>query len=359
MPNLLSLSMNKVILQSFNWNSHTQATFTKNLRKNVRNIKESGITTIWLPPMSRSRDPEGYYPLDYYDFDSCYGTLKDLKELAKVCKEEEVELMYDLVCWYEFHGYKRRDYAFCGRERKIDSQELFGEFKEFTKYLREELNIQGIRMDYLIGEPANELGVYLANENPEGLFVGELWDTMNYSGTVLEYDQDRHRQQIVDYIDKTKGVFHVFDFTTKGILQTALTKKELWRMIDAQGRPPGVLGWYPEKAVSFIDNHDTLGQHLWAFSYNRDVILAGYVYILFHPGTPCIYIDHYNELQHELTYLLQIREEYEPKDVVILEAMAERYTMCLNEQLIILIGGDVHYQGECLWHSGMAAIYKK
>ena len=32
---------------------------------------------------------------------------------------------------------------------------------------------------------------------------------------------------------------------------------EYWRLIDSQGRPPGLLGMWPSRAVSFIENHDT------------------------------------------------------------------------------------------------------
>ena len=34
-------------------------------------------------------------------------------------------------------------------------------------------------------------------------------------------------------------------------------KGEYWRLIDSQGRPPGLLGMWPSRAVTFIENHDT------------------------------------------------------------------------------------------------------
>ena len=30
-------------------------------------------------------------------------------------------------------------------------------------------------------------------------------------------------------------------------------------MIDSQGRPPGVLGIWPSRAITFLENHDTGG----------------------------------------------------------------------------------------------------
>lgn len=34
-------------------------------------------------------------------------------------------------------------------------------------------------------------------------------------------------------------------------------RKEWWRLRDSQGRPPGVLGMWSSRAVTFVENHDT------------------------------------------------------------------------------------------------------
>ena len=153
---------------------------------------------------------------------------------------------------------------------------------------------------------------YLDATVPE-LAFGEYWDTCEYSDGVLNYNQDAHRQRTVNWCDRTGGTSAAFDFTTKGeqprretgrravlllsvfkqprwslqsgleyeaesgadhveeaggmppmsvvgcagILQEAMGKGEYWRLIDSQGRPPGLLGMWPSRAVSFIENHDT------------------------------------------------------------------------------------------------------
>jgi len=43
-----------------------------------------------------------------------------------------------------------------------------------------------------------------------------------------------------------------FTFATQ-----ALERSEYWRLSDEKGKPPGVLGWWPSRAVTFIENHDT------------------------------------------------------------------------------------------------------
>jgi hypothetical protein len=48
-----------------------------------------------------------------------------------------------------------------------------------------------------------------------------------------------------------------------------------------------MIGLWPAKAVTFIDNHDTGStQHMWPFP--SDKVMQGYAYILTHPGNPCI-----------------------------------------------------------------------
>lgn len=47
--------------------------------------------------------------------------------------------------------------------------------------------------------------------------------------------------------------------------QEAVKNTEYWRLIDPEGKPPGFLGWWPSKAVTFVDNHDTGYDFLSAF----------------------------------------------------------------------------------------------
>ena len=48
--------------------------------------------------------------------------------------------------------------------------------------------------------------------------VGEYWDSLDYDGNVPKLNQDRHRQQTIDWITAAGGAATAFDCTTKGIL---------------------------------------------------------------------------------------------------------------------------------------------
>ena len=121
--------------------------------------------------------------------------------------------------------------------------------------------------------------------------VGEYWDSLTYHYSELDFNQDAHRQRIIDWINAAGGYSGAFDVTTKGILHAALEKTQYWRLSDANGKPPGVVGWWPSRAVTFIENHDTGStQGHWRFPAGKEP--QGYAYILTHPGTPCIFYDH-------------------------------------------------------------------
>ena len=39
--------------------------------------------------------------------------------------------------------------------------------------------------------------------------------------------------------------------------QEALGRREYWRLTDPRGQPPGLLGMWPSRSVTFLENHDT------------------------------------------------------------------------------------------------------
>ena len=49
-----------------------------------------------------------------------------------------------------------------------------------------------------------------------------------------------------------------------------MARREYWRLVDNQGRPPGMMGMWPSRAVTFIENHDTGGWLHWAGGLVKD-----------------------------------------------------------------------------------------
>ena len=320
-----------VILQGFNWTSHNHhggASLYRRLRDRVADMAAVGFSAVWLPPCSQSLSPQGYMPQDYWNLDSQYGSEQELRGLLADMREAGLLPLADVVLNHRCATRKGRD----GRWNRWDSgmragweewaitrnnsewsgtgafgtgEEWMGapnldhtntrvrdDLKQFLTWLRHDVGFGGLRLDFVKGYAARFAREYV-NHFAGDLAVGEMWTTLAYKpdGGGLEWNQDAHRQEIVNWIDATGGVCTAFDFTTKGILQEACAKREWWRLRDAAGRPPGVMGLWPSRAVSFLDNHDTGStQGHWPFPSNR--VAQGYAYILTHPATPCVLWDH-------------------------------------------------------------------
>jgi alpha-amylase len=320
-----------IILQGFNWTSHHHHggnSLYKRLRDRVADIASVGFTAVWLPPSSQSLSREGYMPQDYWNLNTAYGTEQQLRDLLTDMREAGLLPMADVVLnhrcatrrgrdgkWNRWDGVARAAWdesaitrnnaEWSGTGAYGTGEEWVGapnvdhtsnrvreDLKQFLVWLRNDIGFSGLRLDFVKGYAPRYAQEYSVAFGAE-LAVGEMWQNLAYRDGELEWNQDGHRQSIVNWVDSTQGACTAFDFTTKGILQQACATRQWWRLRDAAGRPPGVMGLWPSRAVTFLDNHDT-GSHPnqghWPFPSNR--VAQGYAYILSHPGTPCVLWDH-------------------------------------------------------------------
>ena len=367
----------EVFLQGFNWESHSGGDWYKYLKSNLEAIHEAGFTTIWLPPPTNSVSPQGYLPRDLYDLEARYGSQEDLMALLESLHSRGMKGVADIVInhrcahsqddqgrWNVFGGRLAWDAAAITRDNaefgghgargsgedytaapNIDhSQErIRQDLINWLKWLRKSIGYDGWRFDYVKGYSGEFTREYIDGSVPS-LAFGEFWDACDYTDGVLDYNQDRHRQRIVDWCDKTGGTSAAFDFTTKGILQEAVVRGERWRLVDAQGRPSGFMGLWPSRAVTFIENHDT-GSTLGHWPFPSNHLHEGYAYILTHPGTPCVFWDHWEqpELRQSIKALLKIRKEEaidSRAQIKILSARAHLYSACINGRVCMKIGKD-------------------
>ncbi|PSC74900.1 glycoside hydrolase [Micractinium conductrix] len=389
----------EIILQGFNWESCKEPWYKK-LASQAAEIAEAGFTAIWFPPSSDAVSPQGYLPRDLYDFNSKFGSEPELRDAIAVFHEQGIKVVADIVInhrcahyqgddgkWNKFGGRLAWDKtaicannpafggagAYKGNEDypaapNIDhSQErVRKDIVEWMRYLRNSIGFDGWRFDYVKGYEGRWIGEYVNATVPEMAF-GEYWDTCSYTDGVLNYNQDAHRQRTVDWCDATGGTAAAFDFTTKGILQEAVSRREYWRLIDGQGRPPGMLGLWPSRAVTFLENHDT-GSTLnhWPFPWKH--LPEAYCYLLTHCGTPCVFYDHFyfdEGLRKHILELLRIRKKYgihAKSEVNVRKAYGELYAAVIEKKVAMKIGPadwspttdkvDVGQKGWKLVHSG-------
>jgi len=82
---------------------------------------------------------------------------------------------------------------------------------------RKDIGYDGWRLDFVRGFWGGYVKDYIEASKPY-FAVGEYWDSLSYTYGEMDYNQDAHRQRIIDWINAAGGTAGAFDVTTKGIL---------------------------------------------------------------------------------------------------------------------------------------------
>ncbi|KAL7611278.1 hypothetical protein Lser_V15G11522 [Lactuca serriola] len=369
----------EILFQGFNWESNKSGRWYGELQEKVEELASLGFTVVWLPPPTESISPEGYMPRDLYNLNSRYGNVDELKALVKKFHQAGIRVLGDAVINHRCAHYQNQngvwnifggllnwddravvadDPHFQGRGNKssgdnfhaapnIDHSQEFvrKDLSEWLCWLRKEIGYDGWRLDYVRGFWGGYVKEYMEASKPY-FSVGEYWDSLSYTYGEMDHNQDAHRQRIVDWINDTNGSAGAFDVTTKGILHSAIERTEYWRLSDQNGKPPGVLGWWPSRAVTFIENHDTGStQGHWRFPGGKE--MQGYAYILTHPGTPSVFYDHmFSRYKSEISALISVRSRNKIQcrsTVKIVKSERDVYAAVIDDKVAMKIGPG-HYE---------------
>lgn len=363
---------NAVMLQGFHWESHMTNPWWNVVAGKAGDIADSGFDMVWLPPSSAAASDEGYLPNRLYVQNTNYGTQQQLQQAITALHGRGVKAVADIVInhrvgtkdWADFTEPTWGSDAVCRDDewagargnydtgspysaaRDVDHTQPYvqSSIKEWLGWMKNTIGYDGWRYDYAKGFNGSYVGSY--NDATAAWFsVGEYWDDLDLNNA------NAHRQRLCNWIDATGGKSAAFDFTTKGILQQAVRYNEYWRLRDSDGKPSGLIGWWPARAVTFVDNHDTGpssggngGQNHWPFP--SDKVMQGYAYILTHPGFPCVYWCHYYDwgLHDKIRDLVRIRKSYgitASSSVAIQVADSSKYAAIVNGRVAVKIGsGD-------------------
>lgn len=365
-----------VMLQGFHWNTYNYGTWNI-IQNSASEIKNGGFTMVWLPPMSKSTGGTGYLPNEWYNLNSAHGSEAQLRSAVNALNNQGIKAIGDVVInhrvgttgWGDFTNpsfsnnftavtrddewgpsagnWDTGDGYLPARDLDHTNASVRTEIKNWMNWLKNNVGFSGWRFDYVKGFTPSYIAEYNDHTNPH-FSVGELWPdiTGDYfaSGNGVNY----HRQALMNWIDGTGGKSTAFDFTTKWQLMLALERNEYWRMRDPQGNPIGAIGWWPERSVTFVDNHDTGpspggGQDHWPFPSNK--IEQGYAYILTHPGIPTVYWPHYfdwgNSLKNKIRSLIAIRKQQgitSGSSINIAAADGSKYAAIINGNTAVKIG---------------------
>ncbi|GBF91845.1 glycoside hydrolase [Raphidocelis subcapitata] len=341
-----------VLFQGFGWDSCQKGGWYTKLKQQLPELKAAGVTHLWLPPPSHSVSPQGYMPGQLYNLEaSKYGGKKELKELTSAAKKQGIACVADVVINHRcadiqengvynhysddtdhkgrridwgrwaitcddphFNGSGNRDtgadYA-AAPDLDHANPELRAALRDWLHWLQHDIGFEGWRLDFVKGYAPKFVDEYVSSTvGAAALNVGEFWVDMEWQGGELAADQDRARQVLCDWVNANNKSCSAFDFPLKGVLQEAAKRTQYWRLRDARGKAPGLVGWWPEHAVTFVDNHDTgSSQQHWPFPSH--LVGVGYAYILTHPGIPCVFYEHFfdwgEELRGTIKGLLEVR----------------------------------------------------
>ncbi|KAK6266780.1 hypothetical protein QUC31_017617 [Theobroma cacao] len=266
-------------------------------------LSQCGMTAVWFPPPTQSVAPQGYMPSDLYNWNSLYGSVEELKSCIEKMHSQDLLALGDVVlnhhcahkqspngvwnifggklAWgseaivcddpkFQGHGNPSSGDIFHAAPIIDHSQDFVrGDIKEWLNWLHNEIGFNGWRLDFVRGFSGIFVKEYIEASNP-AFAIGEYWDSLAYEQGNLCYNQelpymifgtsltclDAHQQWIINWINATGGTSSAFDVTTKGILHSAL-HNQYWRLIDPQGKLTGVMGCWPSRTVTFLENHDT------------------------------------------------------------------------------------------------------
>ena len=374
------------MIQGFHWTTDVSTTkWYDVVKNNAANLQNAGFDAIWLPPPSKSTGGMGYIPTVWYDLNNAQGTQAQLVSLITELHNKNIKVLADIVVnhrggtlgWYDFStpswntpaqtwsicsnsnisasgqkGTGNPDYdpAQAGlkspgttglftaaRDLDHSNVEVRNGIKTWMLWLKNEIGFDGWRYDFVHGFDGKYIKEYNDATSPY-FSVGEL----------LEGDRNR----IVKWLDYTKAGTNTasstaFDFATKSALQNAFNDNNLSYLKDGSGKASGLIGVWPDKAVTMLDNHDTgpvpYGQDLWIFPGSK--VLNGYAYILTHPGTPMVWWPHYFDwgIRTEIDKMIKLRKDNllsSTSTLNIVAATNNLYAAIIDDKVAMKLGSD-------------------
>jgi alpha-amylase len=354
-------SPSDVILQGFHWTSSQSRNpgWYEILAQNAGRIRAAGFDLVWLPPPSSSADDEGYMPTRWQRLDSAYGTRATLD--AAVAALSPVRVVADVVvnhrCGvatadadFDDPPFPRQTDAICSDdecgigtgnpdtgEKQIAARDLDHTSADVRAAIAQYLTdlqaagFTGWRFDEVRGYRGDFVGLYNDQSRPY-LSVGEFWDS--------------DRQTVVNWIDATGGKSMAFDFPTRTLLKTAIDQRQFGLLKTIDGKPTGVIGWWPAMSVTFVEDHDTFTDHPFPDAFGSgDQVVQGYAYVLTHPGIPCVFWSHFfdygADISRKIAALIAVRKAQGlRRDSVVNIAAADdgRYAAIVDDRVAVKLG---------------------
>jgi alpha-amylase len=327
-------SYSGVMLQGFYWNSFTDSKWVK-LEKQADNF--SGyFDLIWVPQSGKcqSSTSMGYDPYYFFNQNSSFGTVDELKSMISTFKSKGIGTLADVVInhhnttgWFSFPAetYNGKTYQLLSTDivanddngktktqattdgvnlsnnndegegwdgmRDLDhkSTNVQTVIKAYEKFLLE-LGYIGFRYDMVKGFNGSHVGDY--NDAAGVTYsIGECWD----SNSTIE-----------NWINATSKKSAAFDFQFRYNVRDAINNND-WSSLNSTNNLIHDAN-YRQYAITFVENHDTEKRS----DADQDPILsdtlAANAYLLAMPGTPCVFYKHLQAYPTEIKAMIDARK---------------------------------------------------
>ena len=334
---------NRVMMQTFYWDVEPRGDWWNVTATKLSEWKAHGINRIWLPPATKGQSggySMGYDPSDYFDFgeynqhgsvETRFGSRTELENLIAKAHENGLEVIADIVLGHNSGGgqeynvtrgkqtytmfnetngnasgkfnrshldFHPNDFHCCDEEALFFAEQDLCHHKEYVqkwlwksdesvaKYYKNTMKFDGWRFDYVKSFGAWVVKDWMASVG--GFAVGEYWDG--------------DAQKLKQWVDES-GV-PAFDFACFYKLEQALDKNNMRQLMNTEM----LRTIYPDKAVTFVANHDTEKDVNLNNIISKEKKLLAYAYMLTHSGYPTIFISDYEnpEFKAKIQNLLLI-----------------------------------------------------
>ena len=334
-----------VMLQGFYWDGYADSQWSI-LERQSDNLATT-FDLVWIPQSANCGGQSmGYDDLYWFsNYNSSFGTAEELKSMIATFKAKGIGTIADIVInhrknvsnWVDFPKeeykgvtYELKSTDICANDdggkakteaaklglsvssnndtgedwggmRDLDhkSANVQNNVKAYLKMLLEDFGYVGFRYDMVKGYSGSYTKMYNEDAKPQ-FSVGECWDSSN---------------TIKNWIDATDKTSAAFDFQFRYTVRNAINSQD-WTKLAAQneGNWPLVsgnyyIGNYRQYAVTFVENHDTEYRSATA---QQDPIrkdtLAANAYLLAMPGTPCVFLKHWQAYKQEIANMVAVRK---------------------------------------------------
>ena len=368
-----------VMLQGFYWDSFEDSQWVK-LEKQAYDLSTS-FDLIWIPQSGNCGSTSmGYDDLWWFnDYDSSFGSEAQLRSMINTFKGYGLGTIADVVInhrknvsnWVDFpketyngvtyemfstdivandddgatkewaskNGYNLSSNNDSGegwggmRDLDHKSENVQTIVKAYLDFLLNDLGYAGFRYDMVKGYSASFTKMYNQSAKPT-YSVGECWDSSN---------------TIKNWINGTGKESAAFDFQFRYTVRNAANKGD-WSYLAKQndGNWPLVSsdfegGSYRQWAVTFIENHDTEKRSNSAQDPLKKDTLAANAYMLAMPGTPCVFLKHWQAYKPEIKAMIEARKVAgitNTSAYTNIENNKKYYANTVDDNLLVVVGDE-------------------